>query len=93
VTVDYVANARSLGCRACRATSAEELRDALQRAREQAGSSVIAIPVEPRRYTLESECWWDVGVAEVSERAETRLLAAEHAAGRSKQRHYAWPSD
>jgi 3D-(3,5/4)-trihydroxycyclohexane-1,2-dione acylhydrolase (decyclizing) len=93
VGVDYVGNARSLGCRAWRAASAEELREALDRAREHAGPSVIAIAVEPRRYTLDSECWWDVGVAEVSERPETRLLAREHAAGRSTQRHHGWPPE
>ena len=93
VGVDYVANARSLGCGARRAGSGEELRQALDWARGQAGPCVIAIPVEPRRYTLDSECWWDVGVAEVSERAETRLLAREHAAGRVNQRHYGWPPE
>jgi TPP-dependent trihydroxycyclohexane-1,2-dione (THcHDO) dehydratase len=40
---------------------------------------------------LDSDCWWDVGVAQLSERAETRELAAEHARGRALQRHYAGP--
>jgi TPP-dependent trihydroxycyclohexane-1,2-dione (THcHDO) dehydratase len=49
---------------------------------------VIVARVEPHRLLLDSECWWDVGVAEVSERAETRELAAEHARGRAGQRFY-----
>jgi TPP-dependent trihydroxycyclohexane-1,2-dione (THcHDO) dehydratase len=49
---------------------------------------VIVARVEPRRLMLDSGCWWDVGVAEVSERAETRELAAEHARGRARRRHY-----
>jgi TPP-dependent trihydroxycyclohexane-1,2-dione (THcHDO) dehydratase len=36
---------------------------------------------------LDSGCWWDVGVAELSDRPETRELAAEHARGRALQRH------
>jgi TPP-dependent trihydroxycyclohexane-1,2-dione (THcHDO) dehydratase len=49
---------------------------------------VIVARVEPRRLLLDSDCWWDVGVAELSERAETRELAAEHARGRALQRHH-----
>ena len=43
---------------------------------------VIVARVEPHRLLLDSDCWWDVGVAELSERPETRELAAEHARGR-----------
>ena len=88
VDVDYAANARSLGCAAFVASSVEQFRDALEEARRQAGPSVIVARVEPHRLLLDSECWWDVGVAESSERPETRELAAEHARGRSLQRHY-----
>jgi 3D-(3,5/4)-trihydroxycyclohexane-1,2-dione acylhydrolase (decyclizing) len=88
VEVDYAANARSLGCAAFVASSVEELRDALEEARRETRSAVIVARVEPRRLMLDSECWWDVGVAEVSGRPETRELAAEHARGRALQRHY-----
>jgi TPP-dependent trihydroxycyclohexane-1,2-dione (THcHDO) dehydratase len=47
---------------------------------------VIVVPVEPHRLLLDSECWWDVGVAEESQRPETRELAAAHANGRALQR-------
>jgi 3D-(3,5/4)-trihydroxycyclohexane-1,2-dione acylhydrolase (decyclizing) len=88
VEVDYAANARSLGCAAYAASSIEELRQALDEARGESRPAVIVARVEPRRLMLDSECWWDVGVAEVSRRPETRELAAEHAGGRSLQRHY-----
>jgi 3D-(3,5/4)-trihydroxycyclohexane-1,2-dione acylhydrolase (decyclizing) len=88
VEVDYAANARSLGCAAFDVSSLEELREALDAARAEPRPSVIVARVEPRRLMLDSDCWWDVGVAEVSERQETRELAAEHARGRSLQRHY-----
>jgi 3D-(3,5/4)-trihydroxycyclohexane-1,2-dione acylhydrolase (decyclizing) len=88
VEVDYAANARSLGCDAHVVSTPDELRDALDAARHEARPAVIVARVEPRRLLLGSECWWDVGVAEVSDRAETRELAAEHARGRALQRSY-----
>lgn len=88
VEIDYAANARSLGCAAFVVSSLDELRDALDEARRETRPTVIVTRVEPRRLMLDSECWWDVGVAEASERPETRELAAEHARGRALQRHY-----
>jgi 3D-(3,5/4)-trihydroxycyclohexane-1,2-dione acylhydrolase (decyclizing) len=86
VDVDYAANARSLGCAAWVASTSTELSDALDAARDETRPAVIVAQVEPRRLLLDSECWWDVGVAEASERAETRELAAQHARGRALQR-------
>jgi len=88
VEVDYAAGARSLGCTAFVVSSLDELRGALDDARRETRPVVIVARVEPRRLMLDSECWWDVGVAEVSERPETRELAAEHALGRALQRHH-----
>ena len=88
VEVDYAANARSLGCVAYLVSTPGELRDALESARHETRPAVIVAQVEPRRLLLDSECWWDVGVAEVSDRAETRELAAEHARGRALQRSH-----
>ncbi len=88
VDVDYAANARSLGCAAFVVSSLDQLRDALHEARGEIRPTVIVTRVEPHRLLLDSECWWDVGVAEASERPETRRLSAEHARGRSLQRHY-----
>jgi 3D-(3,5/4)-trihydroxycyclohexane-1,2-dione acylhydrolase (decyclizing) len=86
VEVDYCANARSLGCAAYRATTVEQLRDALEAARDESGPVVIVAPVARHRLLLDSDCWWDVGVAETSDRPETRELAAVHARGRELQR-------
>jgi 3D-(3,5/4)-trihydroxycyclohexane-1,2-dione acylhydrolase (decyclizing) len=91
VEVDYAANARSLGCAVFVASSLDEFRAALDAAREAAGPVVIVARVEPRRLLLDSDCWWDVGVPEVSERTETRDLAAEHVRGRRLQRYHGRP--
>jgi 3D-(3,5/4)-trihydroxycyclohexane-1,2-dione acylhydrolase (decyclizing) len=87
VEVDYAANARSFGCAAFVVSSIDELRAALVDARRETGPVVIVARVEPRRLMLDSDCWWDVGVAEISARPDTRQLAAEHARGRALQRH------
>jgi 3D-(3,5/4)-trihydroxycyclohexane-1,2-dione acylhydrolase (decyclizing) len=86
VEVDYAANARSLGCVAHRVETEDELADALDAARAETGPVVIVVRVEPRRLLLDSACWWDVGVPEVSERPETGDLAAQHVRGRALQR-------
>jgi 3D-(3,5/4)-trihydroxycyclohexane-1,2-dione acylhydrolase (decyclizing) len=86
VEVDYAANARSLGCSARLVETDEQLATALDAAREEVGPVVIVVRVEPRRLLLDSDCWWDVGVPELSERPETSALAAEHVRGRALQR-------
>jgi 3D-(3,5/4)-trihydroxycyclohexane-1,2-dione acylhydrolase (decyclizing) len=91
VEVDYAGNARSLGCAVFSASSIDQFRDALEAARSEASPVVIVAHVEPRRLLLDSDCWWDVGVAELSERAETRERSAEHARGRRLQRNYSPP--
>ncbi|HEX7299595.1 MAG TPA: 3D-(3,5/4)-trihydroxycyclohexane-1,2-dione acylhydrolase (decyclizing) [Solirubrobacteraceae bacterium] len=88
VEVDYAANARSYGCAAFEVNTLDELHDALEEARVERGPTVIVCHVEPRRYVLDSACWWDVGVPEHSDRQETLGAAAAHARGRAKQRFY-----
>jgi 3D-(3,5/4)-trihydroxycyclohexane-1,2-dione acylhydrolase (decyclizing) len=87
--IDYVANARSMGCCARRANSLEELVDAIAQARAQDGPSVIVVPVEPHRLMSGTECFWDVGIAQHSSRDDVRALAGEHLAGQRAQRYFA----
>jgi 3D-(3,5/4)-trihydroxycyclohexane-1,2-dione acylhydrolase (decyclizing) len=87
VDVDYVALARSLGCATYPVADEAGLTEALERARSEPGASVIVCDVEPRRGLLDSGAWWDLGVAEVSERPGTAELAAAHRA-RGRQRWY-----
>lgn len=86
--IDFAANAASYGCAVFQADSVEQLQDALARAREQQQATVIVARVEPHRLTLDSRCWWDVGIAETSTREETNAAFAEHARGRKLQRYY-----
>jgi 3D-(3,5/4)-trihydroxycyclohexane-1,2-dione acylhydrolase (decyclizing) len=85
VGVDFVKHAESMGARAERVSTLEDLGAALDRARGSDRTSVIVIRTDPHRWTG-GDAWWDVGVPEVSDRAEVRVARAEHEAERKRQR-------
>jgi 3D-(3,5/4)-trihydroxycyclohexane-1,2-dione acylhydrolase (decyclizing) len=64
--VDLAANAQSLGAHVIRAGSVDELRTALEDAKQQDRTTVIAIEVDRYEGVPGYESWWDVPVAEVS---------------------------
>ena len=64
--IDFSAHARSMGAAAYKASTAEELRDALLQARNETGTTLIEIPVVPGTNTGGYGSWWNVGVPEVS---------------------------
>jgi 3D-(3,5/4)-trihydroxycyclohexane-1,2-dione acylhydrolase (decyclizing) len=70
--------AEGLGATAKRATTPDELRDALDQARSMDGTCVIVCETEPRRYAADSGAWWDVSVAEVSDIPEIQALRADY---------------
>ena len=86
--VDFVGNAASLGCLALRAEEVDELEDALAEAREATRPVVIVCPVEPYRMLLGGDAWWDVGIAETSQRQDMRDIAEIHRKEREMQKFY-----
>ena len=86
--VDYVANARSMGCGAVLAATAAELREALAVARAGDDTTVIVCPTEPGRSLLSSGAFWDLGVPEVADDEAVRRRTAEHLEARAAQRYY-----
>ncbi|MGO4548219.1 3D-(3,5/4)-trihydroxycyclohexane-1,2-dione acylhydrolase (decyclizing) [Paenibacillus sp. 2TAB23] len=64
--IDFSAHARSMGAAAYKATTAEELKDALAQAKNEQGTTLIEISVVPGTNTGGYESWWNVGVPEVS---------------------------
>ncbi|CAM4493681.1 3D-(3,5/4)-trihydroxycyclohexane-1,2-dione acylhydrolase (decyclizing) [Paenibacillus endophyticus] len=64
--IDFSAHARSMGAAAYKATTAEELKDALLQAKNERGTTLIEIAVVPGTNTGGYESWWNVGVPEVS---------------------------
>ncbi|MBO7747203.1 3D-(3,5/4)-trihydroxycyclohexane-1,2-dione acylhydrolase (decyclizing) [Paenibacillus sp. MWE-103] len=72
--IDFAMHARSLGAAAYTAHTAEELADALRRAKEEEGPVLVEIKVLPGTNTDGYESWWHVGVPEVS--ASDKVVAA-----------------
>ncbi|SEN75226.1 3D-(3,5/4)-trihydroxycyclohexane-1,2-dione acylhydrolase (decyclizing) [Paenibacillus sp. OV219] len=64
--IDFAAHARALGAKSYKANNVEELREALQQAKQEKISTLIEIPVVPGTGTGGYESWWNVGVPEVS---------------------------
>ncbi len=85
VAVDFAKHAESMGAIAETVSSTGELEQAFDRAKHADRTCVIVIKVHPTQWTP-GDAWWDVGVPEVSAREAVRKAAADHAAGKSKQR-------
>ncbi|KRE49131.1 3D-(3,5/4)-trihydroxycyclohexane-1,2-dione acylhydrolase (decyclizing) [Paenibacillus sp. Soil724D2] len=72
--IDFAAHARSLGAKAYKANTPEELKEALLKAKDETVTTLIEIPVVPGTNTQGYESWWQVGVPEVSE--SEKVIAA-----------------
>ena len=86
--LDLVQVAAGLGARACRATTAAELRDALSDTRDHPGPVVIVVPVIPHADLPGAGVWWDVAPAEVSTLGVTAGLRAEYDSDSKEQRWF-----
>lgn len=76
--VDFAMNGESLGCKGYHCSTVEELRNALQDARDnQDRPCVFDIKVVPGTMSPGYESWWRVGVAAVSRSAEVRAARTE----------------
>jgi len=71
VSVDFAAHAAAMGCASETVTSIAGLEEALVRARASERTYVIALRTRPDAWT-EGGAFWQVGVPEVSDRAEVR---------------------
>jgi 3D-(3,5/4)-trihydroxycyclohexane-1,2-dione acylhydrolase (decyclizing) len=84
--VDFVANAASLGAWAMRARTREELREALKEGRKQSRTSVVVVETAYDERVPGYESWWDVAIAEVSERESVRAARRKYEEARKKER-------
>lgn len=88
--IDFVKNAESMGARGWHVTNLDELNQALAEARavkEQV--CLIECEVEKHRYGPDSEVWWDVAPAEVTDTPETQAAREEFETDRfNKQKFY-----
>ena len=86
--VDFVANAASLGAWAVRARTGEELKAALVSARQQPRTSVVVVETSYDQRVPGYESWWDVPIAEVSERESVRAARRNYEEARKKERPF-----
>jgi len=88
--IDFVANAASLGARAERATTREELAQSIASCKQANGVSVIVVETDYHDRVPGYESWWDVAVAEVSASEPVQQAYRDYAAGKKRER-YLWP--
>lgn len=86
--IDVAKNAESMGARAWRVATPDELRQALREAHEERRSCVIVVETEPYRRLSDSGVWWDVATAEASNDPVTQELRQVYEEGRRLQRFY-----
>jgi 3D-(3,5/4)-trihydroxycyclohexane-1,2-dione acylhydrolase (decyclizing) len=77
IPVDFAANARSYGAETYTVTTIDELRDALEKVKKAAVSTLIDIKVLPGTMSGGYESWWRVGVAEVSTSEKVKVAYEE----------------
>ena len=86
--VDFVANAASLGAWATRARSRDELVNALAEARRQPRTTVVVVETSYDQRVPGYESWWDVAIAEVSEREPVRAARKKYEEALQKERFF-----
>jgi len=86
--VDFAANTASLGACTIRARKHEEFRNALVAQRKHDRTSVIVVETSYDERVPGYESWWDVPVAEVSERETVRSARKNYEKAREKERYF-----
>jgi 3D-(3,5/4)-trihydroxycyclohexane-1,2-dione acylhydrolase (decyclizing) len=86
--LDLAANAESLGAVATRVSTVDELRTALERAKGEGRTTVIVVEVDRYESVPGYESWWDVPVAEVSDRPAVQEARAEYETARRDERRF-----
>ena len=85
-SIDFARHAESMGATALKVTSIAELEAALAKREGVKGPYVIVIDTDPYPSTEPGGTWWDVGVPEVSDRAEVDAAHAAYVENKKKQR-------
>ena len=84
--VDFVSNAASLGAWATRARTRDELSSALAEGRQHPRTSVVVVETCYEERVPGYESWWDVAIAEVSEREPVRAARKKYEESLKKER-------
>lgn len=85
--VDYAANAASMGAHVIKASNVGELKTALKEAKTIDRTTVIYIEVD-RKKGVPGFAWWDVAVAEVSEKEGVKKSFETYQNNKKTQKYY-----
>ncbi|MDX3697266.1 3D-(3,5/4)-trihydroxycyclohexane-1,2-dione acylhydrolase (decyclizing) [Streptomyces europaeiscabiei] len=86
--VDLAANASSLGADVLHATSVDEFRAAMEKAKAATRTTVVHVETDLYGPNPPGHGWWDVPVSETSALDSTRTAYETYAAHKHNQRHY-----
>ncbi|MFC9914545.1 3D-(3,5/4)-trihydroxycyclohexane-1,2-dione acylhydrolase (decyclizing) [Streptomyces sp. NPDC127197] len=86
--VDLAANASSLGADVLHATSVEEFRTAMEKAKAAQRTTVVHVETDLYGPNPPAHGWWDVPVSQTSALDTTRTAYETYAAHKRTQRHY-----
>ena len=84
--IDFAKHAEAMGATALKVSSIAELEEALAKRGTVKGPYVVVIDTDPYPSTEPGGTWWDVGVPEVSDRAEVNAAYADYLRKKAKQR-------
>lgn len=85
--VDYAANAASMGAHVIKVPNVEGLKEALKKAKTIDRTTVIYIEVD-RKKGVPGFAWWDVAVAEVSEKEAVKKSYEAYQDNKKTQKYY-----
>ncbi|MFS0821525.1 3D-(3,5/4)-trihydroxycyclohexane-1,2-dione acylhydrolase (decyclizing) [Bacillus sp. 1P02SD] len=88
IPIDYAQSAAGYGVKTYTIRTMEELRAALEDAKKQTVSTLLDIKVLPKTMTNGYDSWWNVGVAEVTQKEEVTEVSVERNQQLSKARKY-----
>ncbi len=86
--VDFAANAASLGACALRATTRDQLAEAIQKAKGFDQVSVIVVETDYNDRVPGYESWWDVAIAEHSSMDSVQKARSRYEQARQKERYF-----
>ena len=85
--IDYAANAASMGAHVIKVANVQELKDALKQAKNIDHTTLIYIEVD-RTKGVPGFAWWDVAVAEVSEKEAVDASYQTYQKNKKTQKYY-----
>lgn len=85
--IDYTANAASMGAYVIKTKNVSELKEALNEAKSIDRTTVIYIDVD-RKKGVPGFTWWDVPIAEVSEKDAVKKSLETYTQNKKKQKYY-----